>query len=169
MTGPVTARRLTPADVPAYRDLRLRALQDHPDAFSSAYEDEAVEPLDFFARRIWTAPSGTFGGFSGAILAGIATLIVPDKLKMRHRGELAGIYVAPEYQRSGIARPLVQATIAAARDAGVVSLRLTVNTRNVRAEQFYRTLGFRSYGVDKRMALIGGVYHDATMMGLELD
>jgi|GEM_PF-2632751 len=88
---------------------------------------------------------------------------------MRHRGELAGIYVAPEYQRSGIARPLVQATIAAARDAGVVSLRLTVNTRNVRAEQFYRTLGFRSYGVDKRMALIGGVYHDATMMGLELD
>ena len=149
--------------------MRLRALRDHPDAFSSAYEDEAVEPLDFFARRIGTAPSGTFGGFIDGILAGIASLNVPDKLKMRHRGELAGIYVAPEHRRSGVARPLVEAAIAAARDAGVVSLRLTVNTRNVRAEQFYRSLGFRSYGVDRRMALIDGIYHDATMMGLELD
>ena len=38
-------RRLMPDDAGEYRTLRLRALREHPDAFTSSFEEEQIRPL----------------------------------------------------------------------------------------------------------------------------
>src|SRR5262245_41029486 len=65
----VTIRALDPADVEAYRALRLEALATSPDAFSSSHEEEVALSLEAFRARIPTAGrSAIFGAFAGAEL-----------------------------------------------------------------------------------------------------
>ena len=70
------------SDLPAYRVIRLEALQRHPEAFLSAYEDEAAEALDTYKRMIAAPPSATFGCFVDDALVGIAGLIVSPRAKL---------------------------------------------------------------------------------------
>ena len=50
--APIDLRRLLPEDAPIYRAIRLEALQNSPDAFSSTFEAEKDRPLDWFATRL---------------------------------------------------------------------------------------------------------------------
>ena len=45
----VEIRLLTDADAARWRDLRLRMLREHPDAFGSSYEEALARPLETFA------------------------------------------------------------------------------------------------------------------------
>jgi hypothetical protein len=45
-------RQLTDADALAYHELRLRGLREHPEAFTSSFEDESRKPLDW-AQSGW--------------------------------------------------------------------------------------------------------------------
>ena len=49
-------RRLQPADAHLYRSLRLRALREHPDAFTSSYEDDRQQPVEAAAELADDAP-----------------------------------------------------------------------------------------------------------------
>src|SRR5215218_2525104 len=52
MTAPVSIRPLLPSDAQAFRELRLEALSNHPEAFSSSYEEELPSSLEEFQARI---------------------------------------------------------------------------------------------------------------------
>ena len=45
-------RRLMPDDAGEYRTLRLRALRDPPDAFTSSFEEEQLRPLAWAQARL---------------------------------------------------------------------------------------------------------------------
>ena len=45
-------RRLTPADAPAYRVLRLRALREHPQSYTSSFDEEQGKPLANYEQRL---------------------------------------------------------------------------------------------------------------------
>jgi hypothetical protein len=53
-TGTIEIRRVTPdaTDVAAYREIRLEALQQSPEAFGSTFEVESAQPLDWFSDRL---------------------------------------------------------------------------------------------------------------------
>jgi len=51
-----TIRNFTPDAWPAYRALRLRALEDAPDAFGSTLADESVRPPEEWAARLARRP-----------------------------------------------------------------------------------------------------------------
>jgi len=78
MTAPApwTIRRLTAADIPAFRVVRLEALRRHPRAYGSSYEEEVDYALDDYATRWPAAPGGMFGGFADGRLVGITGLQV---------------------------------------------------------------------------------------------
>lgn len=158
-------RRLGPADVAAYRTLRLEALRSHPEAYSSSFEDELKEPTEFFARRI---PS-IFGCFVGDTLVGTASLVVATGLKLRHKGLVVGVFLDPAHRGRGLARALMEAVIEAARADGLVALRLGVTIGNEPAERLYRALGFRQYGVEVDAIRVGGVGFDEALMALDLE
>jgi len=79
-------------------------------------------------------------------VAGCACVVVWDRLpypgSSRH-AEIAGVYVAPEFRRRGIARELVGEAIASARACGVrrIFIAPTDQTRD-----FYRAFGFDDAG-----------------------
>lgn len=159
-------RRLESQDAAPYRTLRLDGLLRHPEAFGASYEDEAKQPLDWFANRL--ATTAVFGGFdaSGA-LVGVAGLMIPIAIKTRHKGFLWGMYVHQAARGSGLSQRLVEAVIDDARGK-VEQLQLTVVASNAPAVRLYSKLGFVDYGLEKRALHVDGHYFDEMLMALAL-
>ena len=157
-------RQLTPQDAAAYQQVRLQALRDSPTAFAASYEDETARTLDEVAPRLAAAADGSlcmFGVFEGEALAGFVAFIRPQREKLRHSAELAGMYVVPSSRRRGFGRVLMDAVIAHARSLdGVRQLRLGVNAANDPAVGLYRSAGFTKCGVEPDALCIDGVYYD---------
>ena len=86
-------RRLTSADAPAYRDIRLAGLRDSPEAFGSTFARESTQPLAWFCDRLGN--SAVFGAFDSTTLLGVAGLRIREGEKEQHKGLLWGMYVRP--------------------------------------------------------------------------
>ncbi|MEW9622994.1 GNAT family N-acetyltransferase [Rhodanobacter geophilus] len=166
-------RLLDRHDAAAYQALRLQALRDSPHAFSASHDEEAARSLDEVAARIVPAADGSvrmFGVFESGELAGFVALIHPQRKKLCHGAELAGMYVTPSSRRRGLGAALLQAVIAHARSIdGVRQLGLSVNATNEAAKALYRSAGFMSWGVQPRALQIDGVFHDEEYQLLRLD
>jgi GNAT superfamily N-acetyltransferase len=107
-------RRLNPADATAYRALRLRALQEHPEAFTSSFEEEEAKPLHWSLERLNTPNARFWGAFSAAATArtqtqlqGMIGLQSETRQQNRHKATVVGMYVAPEVARQGLAKALL--------------------------------------------------------------
>jgi len=142
-----TIELITQQNVMVFKDVRLRALQDTPTAFSSTYAEEFqltdAEWLKRTARWIDEAsiaylamdegsPCGIAGGFL-------------DKYDAT-RAHLVSMWVAPTHRRRGIGLELVDKIVDWARLKGARSLTLLVTSNNDPAIRFYQQLGFRMTG-----------------------
>jgi RimJ/RimL family protein N-acetyltransferase len=159
-------RRLVPDDALAYRALRLRGLQEHPDAFTSSHAEDSELPLATTKRRL--APDSldsVFGAFVAGELAGVVGLAGEPRAKNRHKAAVFGMYVAPVHARHGIGTELLRHAIAVARSqSGLEQLVLTVTETNVGARTLYEKLGFRSFGIEPRAIRVGDTYFDKNHM-----
>jgi GNAT superfamily N-acetyltransferase len=165
----VAIRRLVPADAPAYRDLRLRGLALHPDAFTSSAEEERAKPLAWTEARL--APDGNdavYGAFAEGTLVGVVGVAREARAKNRHKAVVFGMFVAPERAGSGVGSALLAYAIAEARSQRVEQLVLTVTASNASARQLYARSGFRSFGVEPRAIRVEGRYFDKDHMILFL-
>jgi ribosomal protein S18 acetylase RimI-like enzyme len=153
-------RRLTATDVAAYRELRLKALAEHPSAFTAAHEDEAARPLTDIAERL---TNGTVFASGTERLDGMAGFYVRDGRKSSHRGLLWGLYVRPEARGSGLAMALIDAVKTHARPL-VEEVMLGVGTDNQAALALYRAAGFVRCGGERRALKIGNRYFDEILM-----
>jgi ribosomal protein S18 acetylase RimI-like enzyme len=150
-----------------YRNLRLEALQNHPEAFSSSYEEEKEFPLEKFESRLREQDSFTFGAFDNEQLIGVVTLVLEKKTKLKHRANIAAMYVDPEKRRLGIGKSLMLAAINKAKTMEyIVQIYLTVTSNNEPAKKLYYSLGFETYGKDKRALKIDSTYFDDELMVL---
>ena len=163
-------RVLAVADADDYRRVRLDALRLHPDAFGSAYEDEAMLERSQIIERL-AAPGFTrYGGFAGDDLVGLAGL------QMRTGCRRSGTRPACSACTS---RLLIEAagwrnnwsgqSYAGARAAGALVLQLSVAAGNAPAQRLYRSMGFTVYGVERRSLKVGDRFHDEELMALDLD
>jgi len=165
--GRFAVRRLLPADAPAFRALRLEALEHHPEAFGASLEEEAAADNAFFATRL--AGNAIFGGsLPGAPqLGGIMALAIPSSPKSRHKALLWGVYLRPEARRSGLAAALLEAVLNHARGQAE-EVRLAVTAGNTAARRLYLRAGFTDWGMEPRAVKIGGTYYDEHQMVLRL-
>ena len=89
--------------------------------------------------------------------------------KIRHKGHVFGMYVAPEHGARGVGRALIEACIRKARAVpGLEQLDLTVTEGNDRAKALYEKAGFRAFGVAPRALKLGDRYFAKCHMTLEL-
>lgn len=153
----------------AFRTVRLRALQEHPEAFGSSYQEESQYDDSGFARMLPDPPGCTLGAFDGECLVGIANLHVPARLKQRHKGTINGVYVIPAFRRAGLACALLRALLAEARGAGLRTIQLSVTVGNEPARRLYAGLGFETYGIERRALMVEGRFLDEALMALLLD
>jgi ribosomal protein S18 acetylase RimI-like enzyme len=164
---------LSETDASEYHELRLRALREHPDAFTSSYEEERLKPLAWVKSRVVPsaeAPNDfVLGAFEDGKLVGILGMSVEPRAKSRHKGHVFGMYVAPEYAGRGVGQKLMAYCIRRARGiAALEQLQLTVTESNMRAKSLYEKTGFRSFGVERNAMKIGERYVDKCHMALDL-
>lgn len=159
-------RRLLPADAHLYRSLRLRALREHPDAFTSSYEDDRQQPVEAAAARL--AQHAFWGAYQGAELYGFVGLEREGRAKNRHKATVVGMYVAPEVAGQGVGRALLHALLAHARSERVGSLVLTVTDGNAAAQHLYAACGFRSFGIEPDAIRVDGRSYAKNHMHLDL-
>jgi RimJ/RimL family protein N-acetyltransferase len=149
-------RRLAAPDVPAFRALRLRALKEHPEAFTSSYEEDAAQPPQMTEARLAASSFEAWGAHEGEVLVGIIGLERERRAKNRHKGTVVGMYVTPEALGQGIGRALLAALVSHARDTGLQSLVLTVTEGNQPAQRLYEAAGFRVFGTEPDAVRVGG-------------
>jgi ribosomal protein S18 acetylase RimI-like enzyme len=159
-------RRLAPADASSFRALRLRALREHPDAFTSSWEDDREQPLEVSAARL--AGHAFWGAYQGAELYGFVGLERETRAKNAHKATVVAMYVAPEVGGQGVGRALMEALLAHARAQGVASLVLTVTEGNGPARHLYEALGFRSFGSEPDAIRVDGRPYAKNHMHLDL-
>jgi len=162
---PVEVRRLSASDAVSYRDLRLDGLRAHPEAFGASWEEEAAQPLAWFANRM--DRNVIFGGGPAGTsdLRGVVGFYVLDSAKQRHKGVLWGMFVEPEARGTGLAPSLVARVLEHAVQT-VEEVRLTVVATNTAAVRLYERAGFEQYGLERRALKIGHDYHDEVLMAL---
>ena len=154
-------RELHAGDAEAFREIRLEALQLHPDAYGSAFEDEAHEPLDNFRNQ--AARGGVFGGFANEHLLGMAMFFVHGAARLRHKGGLGGMYIRERARGTGLADKIVAAIVEHAQSR-VELINLSVAVTNKRAIRFYERVGFSTYATEPRALKIGTQYLDEYLM-----
>ena len=161
----IEIRRLTSADAPAYREIRLAGLRDSPEAFGSTFVRESTQPLTWFCDRL--SNSAVFGAFHSTPLLGVAGLAIREGEKEKHKGLLWGMYVRPDARKAGVGKRLVEAVIDHAR-AHVEVIQLSVISKNEPARRLYAGLGFVEYGLEKDSLKQNGRYYDEILMALDL-
>ena len=154
-------RRVTLAEAPAFRALRLEALRDHPADFGSDFGEESARPLSHFVAQL--AQNTVIGAFLDGRLIGIVALEFLRKPKERHRVFLWGVYVRPEGRGRGVAAPLLDAALAVAFARGK-QVHLGVRVGNAAAERLYLSRGFQRYGIEPNTGEIDGVSHSDALM-----
>ena len=138
---------VNPNNAAVFKNIRLRALQDSPTAFSANYADEAkLTDSDWLDRAAqWSSDkSAAYLAIDGRAAVGIAAGLLDRNDPLR--ASLMSMWVAPTHRRLGIGRTLVEAIVAWARGHNVLYLYLMVTSNNDRASQFYQRLGFSLTG-----------------------
>jgi ribosomal protein S18 acetylase RimI-like enzyme len=161
-------RRLTHDDAAAYRALRLRSFREHPEAFTTSYEELEQQPLADSEKRMSAAHIKFWGAFEDGRLVGYVGLERETRTKCRHKATLVSMYVAPEFAGRGIGRALVEALLAQARADGLQLIVLTVTDGNDKAAQLYERCGFRSFGVEPHAIQVDGRFFGKNHMYLLL-
>ncbi len=168
----VQIRRLTAADAGTYWEFRNRGLKEHPDAFTTTYEEGRATAPEKLALRFGGAGSDDFvlGAFDeGGIVAGCAGFQRDPRLKHRHKGTLIGMYVAPEFRRRHVARLLLDRLLNEVRAAsGIEQVNLTVTHSNDGARALYLKAGFVPFGLEKKALKFAGHYYDKEYLVLIL-
>jgi ribosomal protein S18 acetylase RimI-like enzyme len=163
-------RILTTNDAGAYWNIRLQALESDPEAFGASPEEHrALTVQDVAARLVPSDPVNNFvvGVFSEDRLVGTAGFYRDKGIKESHKGHVWGVYVTREARGKGVARAMMRALLdRAARLEGLEQIILAVGTSRDAAAKLYRSLGFASYGCERRALKIGDRYIDEEYMVL---
>jgi ribosomal protein S18 acetylase RimI-like enzyme len=143
----ITLELITSQNAMIFKDIRLRALQDAPTAFSSTYAEESkLTDADWVKRAAqWSSEkSVSYLAMDAHIPCGIASGML-DQADATH-AHLLSMWVAPTHRRQGVGRTLVEAVVTWARAQNAQTLHLLVTSNNDTAIKFYQRLGFALIG-----------------------
>ena len=168
----IDVRFLAASDLDAYWNIRLEALESEPEAFGSSAEEHRVLTREEVAQRISFDPSNKFvvGAFIGERLVGTAGFFRNKGLKERHKGHIWGVYVTRDARGKRAGRDMLRMLLERATTIeGIEQIMISVATSQKAAVSLYRSLGFKSYGCERRALKIGERYVDEEHMVLFLN
>ncbi|HKJ61043.1 MAG TPA: GNAT family N-acetyltransferase [Hyphomicrobiales bacterium] len=125
------------------RAIRLRALQDTPDAFGTTFETEARRLADQWIERLTSDDRVTFiAQLDGKDVGLIACAPY-------NGADVAGLFsmwTAPEARKLGVGSRLVETVVMWAASKGYRTVALDVANTNIAAIALYEKFGFRPTG-----------------------
>ena len=143
----IAIERITLGSALVFKDVRLRALEEAPTAFSSTYAKESAFPDEEWKKRAMRWSSGASAGFLAfdedrgcGMVFSFAEELDPQ------RAQVVSMWVAPEFRREGVGRRLIETVVEWARGRAMRDVKLMVTSVNHGAIAFYERLGFRMTG-----------------------
>ena len=94
--GNIYIRQLGPEDWEILREVRLCALQMHPDVYGGNYEDALSFPKERWMRRLSGTDQAAFGLFDGQECIGITGIYQPEEYP--NMGQLVMSFIMPAYR-----------------------------------------------------------------------
>lgn len=140
-------RRLREDEWRAYRELRLRALADSPNAFGSTFDIEAAKADDYWVKRLATAASTSqlpLVAEVDDVFVGLVWGWLDPALPQE--AQVFQMWVAPEARGQTHGAQLLDAVISWARQAGAQSVQLRVTCGDSAARRLYVRAGFEPCG-----------------------
>jgi GNAT superfamily N-acetyltransferase len=142
----ITLEPITTQNVATFRDVRLRALQDTPQAFGSTFARESQFSDEEWLQRVvrWNGESGIgYLAMESGYGCGIAGVLLEEDGACAH---LVSMWVAATHRKCGVGRLLVNEITGWSRQHGANVLLLMVTSGNQAAMLFYQRLGFSPTG-----------------------
>lgn len=140
----IHVQELKPGDGLIWRDLRLRALKDSPDAFGMTYEVEVQRSDDEWQDQINRNVDDPFvTNVVARVNDELAALAVcrfdETDQTICH---LFAMWVAPEFRRKGVDRAILESALDWMKQKGAKEAWLGVTEGNKEAFSLYRSFGF---------------------------
>lgn len=143
----VSLHPIHPGEWPLYRDLRLQALADSPDAFGSTHGAEVARTDEAWASRIATLAAGQDQAYFARNNEAVCGLVWCQlSAQEPGRADIYQMWVAPAARGQGVGRALLDEAIAWAAAQGAKRVCLGVTVGETPATQLYSTVGFRPSG-----------------------
>lgn len=129
---------------PEYKTLRLTSLQTDPTAFARSYEEESIEPDEFWQNRLQNTDSAqSVFAESNEKLVGSITLLYKADDCYDDEAKIVAVYVLPEFRDQGIAQQMLDKVVELAKQNNKFNkLVLGVYEQNQPAINFYIKNGF---------------------------
>jgi GNAT superfamily N-acetyltransferase len=140
----VLVREVTADDVEAFRDIRLEALRDAPEAFGSTYAREVAFAEADWQRRI--ARGGNFLGYLPEASATEPAGLIGGYQEDPQLVELVSMYIRPRARGRGVGEALIATVIDWAASRNAASVHLWVTEPNKPARLLYERCGFALTG-----------------------
>ena len=144
-----------------YRDLRLEALKQDPNAFGSSYEEEVILSKDVWEKRI----KDVLFALSNNKPIGMIVFIFDKKMKTKHIANIYGVYVKKEYRGLGIGSKLIKSAISKImKNKTIIKIKLKVNPKQKAAVNLYMKFGFTVAGRLKKELIVNSRFYDDLIM-----
>ena len=145
----VLVREATAADWQAWRDIRLQALWDAPDAFASAYADQVTLGEAHWRERV--AGGGLFLAWIPEVSPPGASTAEPAGMAGGYQAapgtiELISVFVRPQARGRAVGEALIDMVSDWARERRATSVHLWVTETNKPARLLYERCGFSVTG-----------------------
>jgi RimJ/RimL family protein N-acetyltransferase len=161
----MTYRELTIDDFDAYNELREMSLNVGTEIFVSTNDEERSSRKAKFTSRIQDEFSFVMGAFEGNILIGVVTFGREDRIKIKHKGGIYGMFINPDFQGKGVGSALMKLTLEKAfKMEGLRQINLGVMSSNLNAIRLYEKMGFKPYGVEEKAVFVNETFLDESLM-----
>ena len=147
----IAVRTLSEDEWQDYRQVRLAALAESPEAFVATHAEESGYDEDFWRQRMRRS-SRILAEREGTVVGVVS--VGSSSEEREDVAELFGLWVAPQHRGSGVAWKLVQAGADQARAEGKAHLVYWVGTDNGRGVAFASSFGFRTTDYRRPMRVV---------------
>lgn len=164
---PIEIREVTSNEAARYKQFLMTGLIQDEEAFRISPGDEINAPFPTSGK----ADSFTLGAYENKILLGVASFQRDghNREKLRHKGLIFRMYVAPQSRRKGVGNLLLQELVKRIKQIKDIEIVwLTVVNNNYAAKSLYEKHGFKIFSIELKAIKWKGKYFNESSMALEL-
>jgi ribosomal protein S18 acetylase RimI-like enzyme len=154
-----------------YKALRLRALQQDPQAFGSSYEEELSYPEEKWKSYLNNPDSEIICAQApNGELIGLMVASFNTKLKSKHIADIYSVFIDINHRGKGISKLMFANLLESIKQRNIIrKVKLTVNADQTAAIALYERFGFVRIGLFKDELSDGnGNFYDEIAMELYL-